>query len=59
MVYEVVLTEFYTPANGGRSYSSERVVASYDDPIFAKEVTNQLNSANAEGKIYSVRKVEN
>jgi hypothetical protein len=64
MKYQIILEEYYTPANGGRSYQSERVIGSYEDPFFAKEVVDQLNSVhadpycNAEAKYYSIRKVE-
>jgi hypothetical protein len=57
--YEVLVTEYYTPANGGRPYSSERVVQVFGDKHEAETTTNQYNRRAVSGQHYSFRKVEN
>jgi hypothetical protein len=56
--YEVVLTESYTPANGGRPYSSERIVQRFEDKKVAESTANSYNREATEGQYYSIRKVE-
>jgi hypothetical protein len=57
--YEVVLTEYFTPSNGGRPYSSERIVQRFEDKKVAEATANQYNRESVEGQHYSTRKVEN
>lgn len=59
MKYALVLEEFYTPANGGRSYSSERIVCYYDEQTDASNEATKRNWDAAPNEHYSIRKVEN
>ena len=58
MFYGVIVTEFYTPANGGRSYWSERWVANMLAESEAKAKADELNIKATENQYYSIRKME-
>jgi hypothetical protein len=57
--YQVVAEEYYTPANGGRPYHSERVVATMLTELDAKLKAAEYNTRAVSGQYYSIRKVEN
>jgi hypothetical protein len=57
-MYQVVVEESYTPANGGRSYSSERVVATMLTELEAKLQAAEYNIKASGSQYYSIRKVE-
>lgn len=56
--WELVVTEYYTPANGGRPYQSERLVATMLTELDAKLQAAEYNTRAVSGQYYSVRKVE-
>ena len=56
--WELVVTEYYTPAGGGRPYHSERVVQRFEDQRVAEGTANQYNREAVAGQYYSIRKVE-
>ena len=56
--YEVLVTEYYTPANGGRSYASEKVVATESTESEAIAKAAEYNSRAVSGQYYSIRKME-
>jgi hypothetical protein len=57
-MYQVILTESYTPANGGRPYTSERVVATVLTKLEAKLQAAEYNIRAVSGQYYSIQKVE-
>lgn len=58
MKYQVILEEYYTPANGGRSYQSERVVATMLSELDAKLQAAEYNTKASGSQYYSIRKME-
>jgi hypothetical protein len=57
--FSVIVTEYYTPANGGRPYQSDRVVATMLTEAEAKLQAAKYNMRAVSGQYYSVRRVEN
>ena len=56
--WALVLIESYTPADGGRAYTSERVVVRYEGKRAAEVTAEQLNMKALEGQYYSIRQVK-
>ena len=59
MMYQVVAEEYYTPANGGRPYHSERVVATMLTELEAKLQAAEYNTRAVSGQYYSIKRMEN
>jgi hypothetical protein len=53
--FSVIVTEYYTPANGGRPYQSDRVVATMLTELEAKLQAAEYNSRAVSGQYYSIR----
>ena len=57
-LWMVYVTEYYTPANGGRPYQSDRLVATTLTEADAKAKAAEYNRTAVSGQYYSIRKVE-
>jgi hypothetical protein len=57
-MFLVYVTEYYTPAGGGRPYASEQVVATMLTELEAKLQAAEYNTRAVSGQYYSIRKVE-
>jgi hypothetical protein len=57
-MFSVYVTEYYTPAGGGRPYASEQVVATMLTELEAKLKAAEYNTRAVSGQYYSIRKVE-
>jgi hypothetical protein len=56
--FSVIVTEYYTPANGGRPYQTDRTVATMLTELDAKLLAAEYNTRAVGGQYYSIRKVE-